>query len=189
MMVQANGVVVENVPRVPKPGMRVFVSIGTSKVLGTHYRVQSVNSRSFYVSGSGKTQRFLLSEWGHWLTGLLPTGRVFVDDVQITPVAPPEQTDRVRVSVSVRDARFLRAATQVLKRYQIRREDSGGVVTGHMSGGAQPYQVRVQRDWSALPHCSCPDAARTETGGFCKHVVAFLLREDDLRFQLLDALI
>ena len=78
------------------------------------------------------------------------------------------------------------------ERYRLeRREDEDGGVVVTVQGGSKPYEVRVRLDWSEPPACTCPDAVhrRPLHGGFCKHVVAVLLRWPDLRCQLLGAIL
>jgi len=138
-------------------------------------------------------------EWSSWLRGLLSRGHVWIDrqPLQLPAAWPGEGGDdmskaEVTIDVQARDQRFLRAAQEVLDHYRIER---GGTVDGvahfELHGGSQPYTVRVHADWSAPPVCSCPDATHRAdvTGGFCKHVIAVLLKHEDLRYQLLDVML
>ena len=97
-----------------------------------------------------------------------------------------------QVDIRARDKRFLRAARTVLKNYRLRRTDDGDAVQFEIGGGTNPYTVRVSRSWGQAPICTCPDAqhrAADLTGGFCKHVIAVLIENEDLRCQLLDVLL
>jgi len=199
----------------PRQGMNVFVLAdadwrpGSTPlncwVFGTNHRVCKVNSRSFYVYvGSclgkpGRFERYLLVEWEAWLRGLLTTGRVWVDQQPLhMPAALPGHggtampRNEVTIDVQARDARYLRAAGDVLKHYRIDRTgEEDGVLLFELTGGTRPYTVRVHGDWSEPPSCTCPDAVhRAEvTGGYCKHVIAVLLKHEDLRYQLLDVML
>jgi len=99
------------------------------------------------------------------------------------------------IDVQARHRRFLRAAGEVLKRYEIKRleeRDPEGALVFSVRGGTRPYEVRVHPDWSARPSCTCPDASDGDwalNGGFCKHIIAVLLDNDELGFQLLDVLL
>lgn len=59
-----------------------------------------------------------------------------------------------------------------------------------ITGGSQPYEVRVHASWEGSPQCSCPDAqdgyGQTLNAGYCKHIIAVLLKHDDLQCQLLE---
>ena len=82
-----------------------------------------------------------------------------------------------------RDRRMMRAATSVLERYQFTQVDP--LVT-RVNGGSQPYDVTVHPDWSARPACSCPDHQGRRTEGYCKHIIAVLMRDPALHCQLLE---
>ena len=97
------------------------------------------------------------------------------------------------VDLRARDQRIGRAARQVLKAYTIEPTgEAGGQAHFEISGGDSDYTVSVWKDWSAPPGCSCPDAAhwaRDRNGGFCKHIIAVLMKEEELQCQLLDLLL
>jgi uncharacterized Zn finger protein len=101
------------------------------------------------------------------------------------------KTEIVTIDLAARDARFLRAAADVLKKYKITRRAAleEGRAVFDVSGGQQPYVVTVHPEWAADPACTCPDAAKRAkifSGGYCKHIMAVLLSNDDLRGQLLE---
>jgi hypothetical protein len=107
------------------------------------------------------------------------------------------KTVAIDIDIQARDLRFLRAAETVLKKYELTRSDdtSGDnpVCTVAITGGRTAYEVKFHTDWSRRPTCSCPDMKRSggasSAGGFCKHAIASALKWEDLRCQLLDALI
>lgn len=82
-----------------------------------------------------------------------------------------------------RDRRILRAANDVLQRYTFEQTATGTI---EVRGGRRTYTVRVCPEWSHPPMCDCPDAERVEVSGYCKHVVAALLRDPALKAQLLE---
>ena len=94
------------------------------------------------------------------------------------------------IDISARDARFFRAAKDVLKRYKIEQVDPEGEhLCFEVVGGSNPYLVKVQPEWKRAPSCTCPDAAfraNRQAGGYCKHIIAVLLSNEDLQYQLLD---
>ena len=87
------------------------------------------------------------------------------------------------LSVYHRDNRILRGARTVSQQYQFTSLKDGRV---RVTGGTQPYEVTALPDWSAAPTCTCPDHLRKETRGYCKHIIAVLLREPALHCQLLE---
>jgi hypothetical protein len=102
----------------------------------------------------------------------------------------------IEISLRARDQRFLRGARDVLKNYQLSRrrprKGTPGLAQIEVSKGTRAYVVEFQLDWSAPPHCSCPDSTQggpNRAGGFCKHTIASALKWDDLRCQLLDLLL
>ena len=103
-----------------------------------------------------------------------------------------------------REVRLARAAEQVLKRYRLERHTRVRSVDGKMvrvnpeverfqvSGGSQTYEVIVHNDWSQTATCTCPDFRRhwpAKQDLFCKHILAVLMKHEDVRHQLLDALL
>ena len=97
------------------------------------------------------------------------------------------------IDLRARDQRFGRAARKVLRGYTIESTgEEGGQVHFEISGGDADYTVAVWKDWSGPPSCSCPDAAhraRDQNGGFCKHIIAVVMQEEELQCQLLDLLL
>lgn len=90
-------------------------------------------------------------------------------------------------NVATRDARVLRATKTVLASYSFEPLAGDGPLRRiEVSGGTRPYLVTVDPQWGVGPQCTCPDHARSTTGGFCKHVIGVLLRDDALRCQLLE---
>lgn len=87
------------------------------------------------------------------------------------------------LSVYHRDNRILRGARTVSQQYQFTSLKDGRV---RVTGGTQPYEVTALPDWSAAPTCTCPDHQRTDTKGYCKHIIAVLLRDPALHCQLLE---
>lgn len=106
-----------------------------------------------------------------------------------------KQTTENQIEIYARDLRMIRGAKDVLKNYRIERdlEDKAKAeVVFKISGGQKPYLVSIDPDWQRTPRCTCPDAekrARELNGGFCKHIIAVLLKEDDFRCQLLDIIL
>ena len=92
-----------------------------------------------------------------------------------------------------RDLGFLRGAGDVLSNYELKRTDLDDEVTEVKVGlGKRSYTVRLLRDWSAPPTCTCPDSARGAASKrklYCKHTIAVALRWDEFRCQLLDLMI
>jgi uncharacterized Zn finger protein len=97
---------------------------------------------------------------------------------------------QVEIALEARDARFLRAARDVLKRYRITaKRPKDGVAPFEVIGGEEPYTVVVHPEWTAAPTCTCPDAqrrAKDHTAGYCKHIIAVLLSHEELKCQLLE---
>jgi hypothetical protein len=99
-------------------------------------------------------------------------------------------TSPVSEHLWARDIRWTRAANEVLKTYRLTRgplREGWWEVT--VEGGTSPYIVRIHSEWADDPQCSCLDAQRRANlslGGYCKHVIAALLQERDLSYQLLE---
>ncbi len=96
------------------------------------------------------------------------------------------------LNLKARDDRFFRAAESVLKKYKItrRKQSEDGLVVFDISGGTQDYVVKVDPEWRSAPSCTCPDAAqraKEDVRGYCKHIIAVLLRHEEFRCQLLEA--
>ena len=95
-------------------------------------------------------------------------------------------------SIKARDDRFFRAAASVLKNYRItrRKELEDGLVVFDVTGGTSDYVVKIHPQWRHNPQCSCPDAenrAREQANGYCKHIIAVLLANEEFSCQLLEA--
>lgn len=112
-----------------------------------------------------------------------------------SPLTPPRPsstpgTYMPAVDVGARDARVLRAAKDVLSTYTFHAlpptEPSTRALRVEVRGGSRPYVVTVDPEWGSPARCTCPDHARASNGGFCKHVIGVLLRDDALRCQLLE---
>ena len=85
-----------------------------------------------------------------------------------------------------RDARIARALESVLKDYTITEHPlgPGGLRRFQLSNGrSTPSLVIADATWEAPPICTCPDVKRS---AWCKHIIAVLYRESELRGQLLD---
>ncbi|HOC99579.1 MAG TPA: SWIM zinc finger domain-containing protein [Myxococcota bacterium] len=101
----------------------------------------------------------------------------------------------VTVNLVARDLRFMRAAHDVLKRYRFHRLEPaspGDPIRFRVEGGRKEYQITINPRWAAKPACTCPDAAQQGgrlNGGYCKHIIAVLIREEALQYQLLEILL
>lgn len=96
------------------------------------------------------------------------------------------------IDVWGRERRLERALRDVGARYRITAlPRQGEVARFTVAGGRRPYQVTVRTDWALVPICTCPDASEgaRAAGVYCKHAIAVLLGEPDLRCQLLDLLL
>jgi len=151
------------------------------------------------VAASFWCESEILSEVGHYLTDRGAT----IADNPVTrrggpascPAGGEQMATTVKIELVARELRFLRAAQEVLKRYRITRPESpmaDGALLFEVAGGQEPYYVRVHPQWAHPPTCTCPDASRLallRNGGYCKHIIAILLREQELRGQLLELLL
>lgn len=185
-------------PPAPKKDMTFWVQWGSSYSLGTAYGINKVNTRSFYVSGNGRQDRYLLVEWNQWLARRFAEGKVYLKGKLLAP--PPTLNLPSQVAESAdevdpveRDRRFFRAAKEVLGSYDLERVADGPQEVEYLiTGGTDTYRVYLRTDWSAPPRCTCPDA-RTRSGepggAFCKHSIAVLLQDDEHRGQLLELLL
>jgi hypothetical protein len=187
----------KTLPNAPQKGLVFWVQTGGHWSMGNGYTVGPVNGRSFYIYTGGQKERFLLSEWNWWVDQRLAEGRVFYEGREyVGPGA--QQVDEgdtvaeLTVDLPTRDARFLRAAGDVLKNYKLKRNElDDGSSAIEINGGHRVYTVNARKDWAIPPTCSCPDAERRarSNGGFCKHVIAVCIAHRDLRCQLLDLLL
>ena len=185
-------------PPAPKRDMSFWVQWGSCYSLGTAYGINKVNTRSFYVSGDGRQDRYLLVEWDQWLDRRFAEGKVFFKGKLLAPppslnVAPPVAESPEEVDPVERDRRFFRAAREVLGSYDIEQVTDGPQEVEYLlRGGTDTYRVYLRNDWSAPPRCTCPDARvrSGEPGGaYCKHSIAVLLQDDEHRGQLLELLL
>ncbi|TNF32986.1 MAG: SWIM zinc finger family protein [Deltaproteobacteria bacterium] len=184
-------------PAAPVAGLSFWVVWGGHYLLADVHAVRRVSGRSFVVARGGNLQRHLNVEWARWLAGLFQIGPVFLHGRPMRPPRLPLEPGDLAmpdaplsIDLRARDQRFLRAARDVLKRYEIAGGEAlGSTVAFDVRGGSADYAVRVSADWSEPPRCTCPDAARAANAGFCKHIIAVLLVEEDLGYQLLDVLL
>ncbi len=95
-----------------------------------------------------------------------------------------------RTDPDAREIRILRAARDVLERYTIDgKPGKEGLRLFRIRGGTRQYTVTVHPEWRQPPTCTCPDAkhlAREKNRGYCKHIIAVLMRDESLRCQLLE---
>lgn len=159
---------------------------------GVTWVVSRVNSRSFYVRSGGQQARHPVATWSAWLQDRFTEGVVFLDE---SPVQPPDGARRhygANVCPRHRDLRILRAANEVLGGYRITEcVEKDGVRRFVVLRGdkKRAYDVVVHPDWYLPPSCTCPDARSIllrRDGSSCKHIIAVLLRTEELRYQLLD---
>lgn len=176
-------------PPRPVAGMQVWVQWGARWCHGVGYRIARVTGRTFTVAGRGGMLRRPPVEWPAWLAERFAKGRVCLDGVWLTAPDPWGVRDDMDIDVTARERRLAKAVREVAKSYRI-TEAPGGRFS--VTGGQRDYEVVVHRDWSAPATCTCPDAVRggaDAAGGCCKHVIAVLLQDPDLRCQLLDVLL
>ena len=98
----------------------------------------------------------------------------------------------MEMDLFARDQRMLRAAQEVSKRYEIEETGGGNPVCFRVAHGKTEYAVGVTLDWSEPASCTCPDAvyrARNCNRGFCKHIIAVLMKDKRLSCQLLDLIL
>ncbi len=82
-----------------------------------------------------------------------------------------------------RELRLMRAAREVLVTYTLVPTGVGEIT---VQGGRKPYVVRFCPSWTREPKCDCPDGSRPGIELYCKHVVAVLMSQVELRPQLLE---
>jgi hypothetical protein len=203
-------------PDHPQKGLRIFTLLKEEHgehvhpldrwCLGTCHTVARVNRRSFYLYADGHTTRRLRVEWRQWLAQLQADRWAWLLWSEESPggwqpLRPPPP-DPLAMNHTWRmaegglnrhalDQRRQRAVDQVLGHYRLDRQEDGERIVFTLEGGDRTYRVIARPDWAVPPRCDCPDATRRADlhGGFCKHVIAVLLRWPDLRGQLLDALL
>jgi hypothetical protein len=185
-------------PEAPRLGMRLLVQRPDEHwSMWPEWRVDRVNSRSFYVRCRGVRERRLVVEWRTWLSTLARQGTLYLDGepVLLAPVvadlgAANNQTNRpgeepVDASALLRRGRALarrgslqRVASPLPHRAEVRPD------------GPRPgWRVLMSTDWSAGPLCSCRGDVEPQAGKPCEHAVAACLVYEDLRCQLLDTLL
>jgi len=153
-----------------------------------------VNTKSFYVRSAVGRERHPVGAWPRWLADRMSSGELFIDGHPASkpgwlPSATAGQVQAPKpVDPEARELRFLRAANEVLKHYERERRDNARTAEIHVRGGSRDYLVTAQTDWSRPPRCTCPDATHSTHlhNGYCKHVVAVLLENEDLRGQLIE---
>jgi len=99
-----------------------------------------------------------------------------------------------KADIGVADAAMLKSARETLRRGRFVRQDSPGERWVRVSiverNGTSA--VSVDRSWEQAPSCSCHDHwqnVRYGPGPWCRHVVAVMAREEELRCQLIDLLL
>ncbi len=184
-------------PLTPARGMAFWVQTSSHWSMGDNHSIAEVNSRSFYTHTQGKRHRHLRGRWSAWLQARFDEGHLYLNGHHVRPFSSPPTGAPTMANLTIdfvaRDRRFFRAGRDVLKRYTINRDAvTEGRIPFRITGGRLAYTVHVDPSWSHSPTCSCPDAkhgAKDKTNGFCKHVIAVLLSNTDVRCQLLDVLL
>lgn len=173
------------------------------------WSVCAVSGRSFTVAHAGQRTRLPLLDWHSWLQTLLAQGPVHLAGHPMQPPLPAPMTilrksrhERVQhlpetacneegdeMEQNARRARVQRAQGQVLAKYQLQRlEASEARWVYALQGGSQPWHVTVQLP-AGPTTCDCPDY-RDRGGGdpryACKHILAVLMNEPELRHLALD---
>ena len=136
-------------PKAPIRGMTFWLQTGTHWAMGVNHTIRQVNSRSFYVASAGRVTRRLLCEWDQWLAERFAEGILHLNFQPITPfpTLTPEPTTMpdLTIDLHARDQRFLRAASEVLKRYTTTRTESDDdTATFRITGGDQAYNLYLQ---------------------------------------------
>ena len=85
-----------------------------------------------------------------------------------------------------RDPRVRRAVTEVLAKYQFTRTDVGDEARFAVTGGFRPYTLTLSKTWAFPAKCSCDDKEKLGDKDYCKHAMAVMMQNDDLRCQLLE---
>ena len=182
-------------PKAPKKGQVFFVQTGSHWSIGNNYSIRKVSSKSFFVYSNGKLTRYLLSEWNQWLIDRFTEGVLHHNGLALQPppsvqaFTPPQSQS---TDDEARDQRFLRATRSVQNKYKfIREDDDEQSVHFDVHGGQQIYRISVPRTNGGRLSCSCPDARRNAQTNqlLCKHLIAVLMSNQDLRFHLLDTLL
>jgi predicted nucleic acid-binding Zn finger protein len=92
------------------------------------------------------------------------------------------------------DSRVLKSAREVLRRGHFVRHspDSESRVRFSIVERGGTSTVTADPAWTRPPVCDCYDHrtnARFRSGEWCRHIVAVLAKEEDLRCQLIDLLL
>ena len=182
-------------PESPRRGMHLVVQRADEHwSMWPEWRVDRVNSRSFYVRSGPVRERHLLVEWLAWLRSLSRRGTLVVDGepVRLRPVDAQAPNDDSHGSGTDGDVSgLLRRARSLARRSPLRRTDSERLRQAEIRpDGPRPgWRVLLSTDWSAGPLCSCAGDVEPPTGRPCEHAVAACLLYEDLRCQLLDLLL
>jgi len=165
------------------------------------YCVVAVSGKSFTWLHDGRRQRLPLDRWRPWLRELFTLGSVYIDGhpVQWPAVVGDPQQETLAMQPDARRVRVNRARNQVLAKYRIVPEaevkivpeaQGNGLLRFALHGGSQVWTVSADPTAGRLPSCTCPDF--TQRGGepfACKHILAVLLSQPQLRFQALEFLL
>ena len=161
-------------PAAPRPGMTIWVQTQEHWSIGVHYSVSRVNSRSFYVSTSGRVERYLLVEWDQWLAKRLTEGAVTIDNSPVSTELPSSPGTSLAL---------LREARELQKSYRVETITStDDEVVFSVRGPDQDRRVSVDPQWRRPPRCSCGASS-------CRSSFIALLSREDLRAQLLDVIL
>jgi hypothetical protein len=185
-------------PTAPARGQHFYVG---QFPFGASFTVTAVTGPSFRVLHQGRQVSHPLADWHVWLCARFAEGEVTLEGYPLRPPvaaplsrtlpgAPGHQEDPM--DLAGRDARLRRGVKDVLGSYRIFRKAAGpdGSVAFTVEGGSKPYTVTAHVDWSQPVRCTCPDGQHQgRDAGACKHIVAVLLSNDDLKCQCLDLLL
>lgn len=99
-----------------------------------------------------------------------------------------------KTDMEAADGRLLKAAREVLRRARLVRHPAGpdGLVRVAVVERSGTSTVTADPAWVKAPECTCHDYwmnARFGNGQWCRHAIAVLVAEEDLRCQLIDALL
>ena len=176
-------------PLVPRCPLRFEVG---QRMAPERYAVVAVSGKSFTWLHDGRRQRLPLARWRPWLRDLCMLGSVYIDGHPMqwpTIVSDPPETNYMLPDA--RRVRVDRARNQVLAKYRIVPEaEVNGLLRFALHGGSQAWIVSVDPTAVRQPKCTCPDF--TQRGGeqfACKHILAVLLSQPQLRFQALEFLL
>jgi hypothetical protein len=182
-------------PAHPAKGQQFFVQTGKHWSIGVNHAVRKVSSKSFFVYSNGQLTRHQLSQWQPWLQARFSEGKLIYLGKELQAPRSFQTGMSYRLDDAgrfARDQRFLRASTSVLDKYKfVREDDDMQTVHFDIHGGDKVYRVSVPRADQQRLTCSCPDSKRFSKSPdqFCKHLVAVLMSNQDLRFHLLEALL